>query len=213
LNHGGRARAAATDSEPVRIAWPAFRLLLTKPDVGRAASIQPFDRPAAAPHPRSIDPANPLPPGLTRETRIRRDARGRWWNGEDPIDHPGLARAFDAWLDRAPDGRYCLRNDINWAYVEIEGAPLFVRAVRAAGDAVVLLLSDGREEPLDPATLRQDREGVLHCSARGGALCARFDRHAQAALEPFLAEDDDGPYLALGASRVRPPVVDDPLAG
>jgi hypothetical protein len=161
----------------------------------------------------SIDPENPLPPGLSRETRIRRDALGRWWNGEDPIDHPGLTRAFDAWLDRAPDGRYCLRNDINWAYVELEGAPLFVRAVRLAGDGVVLSLSDGREERLDPTTLRQDRDGVLHCDARGGAFAARFDRHAQAALEPLLAEDEEGPYLTLGGARVRPPVVGDPLCG
>ena len=36
-----------------------------------------------------VDP-NFLPTGLSRETEIRRDAQGRWFNGPDPIDHPNV---------------------------------------------------------------------------------------------------------------------------
>ncbi len=157
-----------------------------------------------------MDPAQMLK-GRTRETAIRRDAAGRWWNGEDRIDHPNLVRAFDAWIDVAEDGRYCLKNDINWAYVAIEGAPLFVRSVGIGDGVVTLRLSDGSEEPLDPATLRQDRDGVLYCDARRGRLAARFDREAMQGLEALLDEDAVGVFLRIGEGTARPPTVDDPL--
>jgi uncharacterized protein len=160
-----------------------------------------------------MDPASMLQ-GRTRETKIRRDARGRWFDGDVPMTHPLLTRAFDAWLERAEDGRFCLKNDINWAYVEIEGAPVFVRslALEGAGERVWLELSDGRREALAPDSLREGPDGALHCQVREGALAARFDPHAAMQLEPLVAEDAQGAYLALGSSKVRPPVVPDPLA-
>ena len=64
-----------------------------------------------------------LPPGMSRETTIRRDVHGRWFHDGAPIEQANVERAFDTWVDRAPDGRYCLKNDIHWVYVAIEGAP------------------------------------------------------------------------------------------
>lgn len=157
-----------------------------------------------------MEPADFLA-GRTRETKIRRDADGRWWNDGVPISHPNLARAFDRWLKRADDGRYCLSNDINWAYVQVEGAPLFVRTLRVAGDDVILTLSNDAESTLDAATLREGPDGALYCDV--GALPARFDRAAQHALEPVLREDEAGTYLAIGGGKVRPPRVAHPLGG
>lgn len=152
-----------------------------------------------------------IPTGRTRETRIRRDAQGRWFNGDDPITHPNLVRAFDSWIDLAPDGRFCLSNDINWAYITLEGAPLFVRSITLTEGGVTLSLSDGRQEPLDPSTLRQGRGGTLYCQAREGKMAAQFEREAMQKLESVLGEDADGVYLGLDGSRVRPPVLEDPL--
>jgi hypothetical protein len=154
--------------------------------------------------------------GQTRETNIRRDAQGRWFDGDVLLEHAKLVRAFDRWLGRAEDGRYCLLNDINWAYVSIDGPPLFVRAVtfdaKEPDSLPWLTLSDDRTERLNAQTLRQGRDDdALYCDAREGQLPARFDRHAQQQLEPVLREDDAGVYLALGKERVRPPIVDDPL--
>ena len=50
-----------------------------------------------------VDPASMLQ-GRTRETKIARDALGRWFNDGDEITHVLLRRAFDEWLQRAPDG-------------------------------------------------------------------------------------------------------------
>lgn len=152
-----------------------------------------------------------LAEGRTRETAIRREANGKWWNGEDPIEHPNLVRSFESWIARAEDGRYCLSNDINWAYFALEGPPFFVRAVKLDDGAVTLLLSGDLEEPLDPKTLRQGEDGSLWCDVRGG-LAARFDNHAMGQLADVVGEDGDGPYVTVAGTKHRPAVVATPMA-
>lgn len=152
------------------------------------------------------------PFGLTRETTIRRDRDGRWFHEGVEVTHPAIARAFDQWVDRAEDGRYCLKNAIHWAYVTIEGAPILVQRIELFPDHVELVLSDGRRERLRPETLRQSRDGALHCDAREGTMPAGFTRGAQLALEPLIGEDESGVYLEIGGARFRPPVVADPLS-
>ena len=152
--------------------------------------------------------------GRTRETKIRRDGQGRWFNDDQEITHVLLTRAFDEWLRAAPDGsgRWCLSNDINWAFVSIEGPPRFVRSLTLEGDAARLHLSDGKVVALDPETLRQDPDGALYCDVPGG-MTARFDRHAAMQLADLVDEDADGVFLRIGGGVVRPPIVDDPIAG
>lgn len=158
-----------------------------------------------------MDPAQFLQ-GRTRETEIRRDARGRWFNGADRIEHPKLTRSFDGWIDRAEDGRFCLSNSINWAYIEIEGPAYFVRDAEASDDGVVLVLSGDLREPLDPASLRQGPEGALWCAVREGRCPARFDNHALTKLSDWVGEDDEGVYVAVGSQKIRPPQTPDPLS-
>jgi hypothetical protein len=158
-----------------------------------------------------MDPADFLQ-GRTRETEIRRDARGRWFNGDDRIDHPNLARSFDSWVDRAEDGRFCLSNSINWAYIEVEGPAYFVKDVEPDDDGIGLVLSGDLRERLDPASLAQGPEGALWCTVREGRCPARFDNHAVSKMSERVGEDDDGVYLLIGGERVRPPEIDDPLS-
>ena len=39
----------------------------------------------------------------------------------------------------------------------------------------------------------------------------RIETHAAMQLEPRVQEDGEGTYLALGGTKLRPPVVDDPI--
>jgi uncharacterized protein len=143
--------------------------------------------------------------GLSRESRIRRDREGRWFDGGVAVTHRAIAGAFDRWIDRADDGRYILRNAINWVYVEIEGPPILVKTAHVREDGMIdLALSDETDERLHPETLRVDGEGALWCDVRGGKMPARFTRVAQLALEPIVAEDEQGVYLAIGSERIRP---------
>ena len=158
-----------------------------------------------------MDPAQFLQ-GRTRETEIRRDASGRWFNGEDRVTHPNLTRSFDAWIDRAEDGRFCLSNSINWAYVEIDGPAYFVKDVDAVAEGIDLRLSGDLTERLDPASLCQGPEGALWCAVREGRCPARFDNHAVSKMSEQIGEDEVGVYVLVGGHKVRPPEIADPLS-
>lgn len=144
-----------------------------------------------------------VPPGFTRETKIRRDRHGRWFDAGVLIENPAITRAFDRWIDRAPDGRFCLKNDVNWAYVEIDGPPIFVKDANVTEAGLDLVLSDGRIEALDPKTLRVDDDGFLFCTVRDGTMEAQFTSQAAFRLESRLGEDDEGLYLTVGGERIR----------
>lgn len=154
---------------------------------------------------------DPPSTGFTRETQIRRDAHGRWFDGAEEIEHPRIREAFDRWIDRAEDGRYILKNATHWAYVAIEGPPVWVRRAKPLDSGIELELSDGRTEVLDPTTLRQDLEGRLYATVRGGRLTAGFTRQAGTDLMDLLEEDGDGVVLVLGSARVPIEVKASPL--
>ena len=151
------------------------------------------------------------PPGATVESKIRRDIDGNWFDDGVRVEHPGIVRSFDAWIDRHDNGRYVLKNSVNWAFVEVEGAPIDVRRVAVEHNGLSLALSDGRTETLQPDTLRQDAYGVLYCQVRKGRLTARFSRQAMFDLAPVVEEGDDGVALRLGGVSIQPEVADDPV--
>ena len=165
----------------------------------------------------------PPPPGLTRESRIRLDREGRFWHEGARVEHPGLQKAFSAWVARHPvDGRYVLQNGQDWCYLEVEDTPFQVVSVvfgpsgeeRPEGEGASggeLLLSDGTSEPLEPSLLAVDDEGVLFATVKAGHFEARFSRQAQLELGEALVEGDEvdetsevaPPALALGGRRWR----------
>jgi hypothetical protein len=145
-----------------------------------------------------------LPFGLSRETKIRIDRDGRFWNEESPITHEALARSLAGWVDVDPEsGRYILRNSVNWAFVTVEDAPLVVKAFDR--NAAEVTISDGATEPLDLATLRLDADDVPYCDVRGGKLPARFSRSAAYALLEDAKLEDDGRVLVDGREVRRVP--------
>jgi uncharacterized protein len=148
----------------------------------------------------------PAPEGRSRESTLRLDATGRFWHDGDRVEHPGLAAAFHSWISRHPDdGRYILTNGYDWTYFTVDDAPFFVRSVRIEPDRVLLLLSDGSEEPWSPESTRIGPDSALYArvktGARGGPFEAKFTPHAQASLEPVLVESrtaEEQPAVALG---------------
>ncbi|HEY6476135.1 MAG TPA: hypothetical protein VI456_06100, partial [Polyangia bacterium] len=67
-----------------------------------------------------------------------------------------------------------------------------------------LALSDGAEEPLDPATLTADGAGVLRARVRDGRLEARLATSAVAALGDLFTEMPDGRPALHVAGRTMP---------
>src|SRR5262249_28139622 len=74
-----------------------------------------------------------------------------------------------------------------------DDTPLVARSARLAGERVLLGLSDGTEEVLDPATLTVDEAGVLRAWARGGKLEARLARSAAAVVSERITDDAGRP--------------------
>jgi hypothetical protein len=146
----------------------------------------------------------PPPEGQSRDSRIRLDGEGRFWHEGALVDRPALQAALHRWISRHPDdGRTILENGYDWCYLTVDDVPCFVTALRVDGDAVVLTLADGSEEPLDPTTLREGPGGALYARVRaaapGGAFDAKLTRAAQAALAPLVGEGADGqPCVRVG---------------
>jgi hypothetical protein len=139
-----------------------------------------------------------------RRSGIRIDRQGQFWHEGATVQHQGLRRALFRWLDRLPppDGRYVLRLDAQrFAYLEVEDTPLVATSLRWVGDQALLGLSDGSEEPLDPATVTLDQAGVLRCRARGGRLEARLGTAAASALAERIEAPGERPVLVLGGRR------------
>jgi len=138
-----------------------------------------------------------------RRSGIRIDREGRFVHEGALVQHEGLRCALFRWLDAEPDGRVVLRLDARrFANIDVDDTPLVARAARLDGERVLLALSDGAEEALDPATLTVDDAGVLRARVRGGKLEARLGTSAVAALAARLSEEAPGrPTLTLAGRR------------
>lgn len=140
-------------------------------------------------------PGDAAPPaGWSRESGVVLDAAGRFRVGGAPVAHEGLARALAGWIDRAPDGRWILRNAVHWAYLTVEGAPLHARRARveAAPPRVVLELTSGEEVGLEPGSLREAADGALIGRAAPSGWDVRLGPRAALDLAPWLVAGADG---------------------
>jgi hypothetical protein len=149
------------------------------------------------------------PERRSRESTLRLDALGRFWHEGRLVTHPGLAAGLHTWIRRHPDdGRFILSNGYDWTYFTVDDAPFFVRSVRAEPERIVLVLSDGTEEPLDPTTARIGPDDGLYVrvksAAPGGPYEAKFTQHAQTSLAPMLVpgEHEDDPVALRIGSRL-----------
>jgi uncharacterized protein len=132
----------------------------------------------------------PPPEGRSRESSIVLSKDGRFFHEGAPVTHPGMHKAFASWLARHPDdGRDILSNGYDWTYLKVEGARHFVQSVHRGAEGPLLVLLDGREQPLEPDKLTCDAEGQLwFLLPEGEKAC--FTPAAQRELEPWLGERD-----------------------
>lgn len=147
----------------------------------------------------------PAPDGLSRESSLRLDGEGRFWHDGELVDHPRLLTALHRWITRHPnDGRFILSNGYDWTYFTVDDVPYSVRGVQLGAEPR-LLLSDDTIEVFPRDGYRIGRAGALYCPVKAGAFEARFTPSAQNELGPLLSADDDGLYLAVGATQIRLP--------
>ena len=126
---------------------------------------------------------------LREQSGLSIDLEGRLCHRGDPITHARTLEVLWGSLSRVPDGRYLVQVGRESGYVRLVDAPYGVRGVTLERGWPALHLSDGSIEPLDPATLTLDRDGILHCLVKCGVHRARYTRSAQIHLGLLLEED------------------------
>lgn len=148
-----------------------------------------------------------VPFKLSRESQIRVDREGHIWHEGERVLHPGLARALARWIDIDDNGRYVMRNALDWCFITVDHTPLLVRTLRFEADPalrVELDLSDGTTEALDLGTVQVDPDGVVYAHVRRGRLLARFDRQPSFKFLEHVETDGRGLMsFVSGATRVR----------
>ncbi len=117
----------------------------------------------------------PAPAGWTLP-RLRVDAAGDWFDGDEQVTHPGILSNLRASLCRDQDG-YFIQTRVRIP-VQVDDAPVVVERIEAAGSALQAILNDGSEAPVDPETIRIGRGDVPYCRVKGSAFEARLSRAA-----------------------------------
>lgn len=146
-----------------------------------------------------------------RQSGISIDRDGYFWHEGQRVSHQGLKEALYRWLDVLPDGRVVLRLDERrFVYVDVADTPLVIRSARWQSNGLLLSLSDGSEERLNPNTLTIDNDGVLRAWVRTGKLEARLSTAAAAVLAERVDGDSAPPRLHIDGTTIEIPVRPDP---
>jgi hypothetical protein len=149
--------------------------------------------------------ARAAPPLRPFGLRLHHD--GRWSHEGEPIRNRRLREHFDRSVRYLPDERkYVVTLRHFRGEIEVEEAAFFVRSFDAASGRIAL--SDGSEEPLDPASLSlSPRDGALLCRVKRAlapeGVLARFRQSAHAELLDAIEETPTGPALRLSGT-LRP---------
>ena len=140
-----------------------------------------------------------------RKSGLRLDREGVFWHDGRPLEHARIIEALHTGIDRHPQsGEYIVRIGREWAYLEVEDAPLVVRGLETKDGTRMLRLSDGTTLPLDPKTLTLGEGDVLYASARGGTMPARFSRPAFQSLAADFELDERGAAFLRDAGGRHP---------
>ena len=139
----------------------------------------------------------PLPDPSWTLPEFRIDADGDWFDGGQPITHPGVLANLRGGLRKDAEGYYVqARVRIP---VAVADAPFVVIRIERRRDTLHAFLNDGMDEPVDPGTLTVGPGDVPYCAVKQGAFHARLARPAAYQL---LSLADYDAATGRGALRV-----------
>lgn len=139
---------------------------------------------------------------IREDSGLRLDREGQFWHRGEPVEHARTLAALHKGLHRAEDGRWATRIGRDWAYVDVEDAPRFVRRIDPVEGELHAQLADGEWVDIDPGTLASGADDALYARLPDGER-ARLTRAAQLSLAPHLREEGGEFALDLGWRRVR----------
>jgi uncharacterized protein len=125
------------------------------------------------------------------------DKDGVWYYGNDEIFRKEVVYFFYQNLIRDSAGKYLIELGNDRCYVVVEDTPFVVKSVYRTTsendnkEVILLSLSDGTVEELDPETLLVGKDNVLYCSIREREYITRFSRAGYYQIADFIEHDTE----------------------
>ena len=131
---------------------------------------------------RSAGP-QPMQPDL----RFARD--GKWYQGEEPVTHQGIAQFFSRHL-RYDEAHRCFVVERNGYAVRVvvEDAPFIAVSVDPRQRPWKVELHEGTVEEISPQAIYVGPDDALYLEVRSGTVRARLSPAAAEQLFPFIEE-------------------------
>lgn len=116
------------------------------------------------------------PPTEWKLPNLRVDVDGEWFDDDVQITHPGILDNLRGNLRKDAEG-YFIQTRVR-VPVRVDDVPWVVTRLERRGDRLHAILNDGRDEVVDPASVRLGAGEVPYCAVKGGAFEARLSRAA-----------------------------------
>jgi hypothetical protein len=138
------------------------------------------------------------------EIRIDRD--GVWYYQNMEMKRLEIVQYFYQHLRRDDQGQYRVELNHEHCFIQVEDVPYVIRSVSSGFTAadgqpgMVISLSDGSCEELDPETIRIGEKNVLYCRVKKNEYEARFSRKAYYQLAENIKHDphQDRYFITIG---------------
>lgn len=139
--------------------------------------------------------------GDERDFRVKVERDGRWFSEYGEVTHPGVKRYFQRILDCDESG-YFLDDGKVRVGVDVASYVFWVEALRErewrGKPWIWLVINDGTEEPLDPATVRILGDNSVECRIKGGKFPAKFTLSSYWQFVENVVERDGRFFLKIG---------------
>src|SRR2546426_7955654 len=130
-----------------------------------------------------------LPPGW-KLPDLRIDVDGDWYDEGIQVTHPGILANLRGNLKKDGEG-YFIQTRARIP-VKVDDAPFVLTRIERQGEGLHVMVNDGTEETVDPATVRPGRGDVPYCAGKAGAFQAPSPPPATFQLLP-PPENDQAP--------------------
>ncbi|KIX13503.1 DUF1285 domain-containing protein [Dethiosulfatarculus sandiegensis] len=135
--------------------------------------------------------------------QIQVNNNGELLHNGAPLVHPGIIELIYQSVHLDEDGVYYLYMDGKKCQLEVADTFFVITRVDIKDDNLVLTVSDGSKQELDPASLYIGKDEVLYCRVHEGRFPARFQRAAYYQITDWVKETEAGFALSLGG-RLHP---------
>jgi hypothetical protein len=144
------------------------------------------------------------PQNESPEIRIDRD--GLWYYRNMEMKRFDIVQYLYQHLQRDDQGHYRIELNHEHCRIQVEDVPYVIRSVSSGScgtdgqPGIVISLSDGSCEELDPETIRIGEKDVLYCRVKKNNHEARFSRQAYYQLAENIKHDphQDRYFITIG---------------